>query len=216
MEIRTRGSNYVFNPMEGETRRGVKVEESQLLFTFAGKNRKGELINPEGYPANPCGNHKSVWKELYLGDARKMGVVGDVNRLALINHMSDVLFSKYRSHLLRCSSSNASFARLVIHIALIYGFRETIISVDTGNLVTTGLKITAARGVLHRLHALGIIIYLRGSGTGDKEKINTPMGFVLHPCIEHSMVNYLELLDAGKLDLEGLKHIDVKVRDIGG
>jgi hypothetical protein len=40
------------------------------------------------------------------------------------------------------------------------------------------------------------------------------MGFVLHPCIERTIINYMGELKAGKLDLEGLQYIDVEVLPI--
>jgi hypothetical protein len=213
-EIKTRGENYLFNPFEGDSRSRVTVKDSQLLFVYGGLDKKGKVINPEGYPASPIGNKRSVWGELYLFDAKRLLEVGSADRFALLSQMGTVLYTKYRATLQRSSSANASFARLVINIALNFGFKETIISVDMRNLHWTGLKTTAARGVLQRLHALGIIIYLRGRGTEDKNARSIPMGFVLHPCIQKSINEYMELLGSGKMDLEGLQYIDVKVRTV--
>ena len=207
------GTRWVYDPF-GCGRERMKVGESQLLFVYAGLDKGGDPINPEGYPSSPIGNYKSVWKEEFLWDASERGGGGSISRAALLNQMGNVLYNKYRSTILRCSSANASFARLVISIALNSGFKDTIISVDSSNLRATGLKVTAARGVLQRLHALGIIIYLRGRGTRLKEERSIPMGFVLHPCIERIINNYMGELKAGKLDLEGLQYIDVEVLPI--
>lgn len=214
MRIKTGGDNYLFNPFEGDSRDGVKMKDSQLLFVFGGKDINGKTVNPHGYPSSPCGNYKSVWKELYLFDAKSMLNGGDVEKLALLSQMGNVLYGKYRATLQRISSSNASFARLVINLSLNFGFDDTIISIDQGNLAATGLKITAAKGVLQRLHGLGIIIFLRGRGSRDKNARNIPTGFVLHPCIQKSINEYMGLIHSGKMDLEGLQYIDVKVRDI--
>lgn len=213
MKVKTRGNNYLFNPFEGDNRDGVKMKDSQLLFVFGGKDVNGKPVNPHGYPSSPCGNYKSVWKELYLFDAKGMLNGGDAEKLALLGQMGNVLYGKYRATLQRISSANASFARLVINIALNFGFDDTIISIDQGNLAATGLKITAAKGVLQRLHGLGIIIFLRGRGSREKDARNIPTGFVLHPCIQKSINDHMGLIHSGKLDLEGLQYIDVKVRE---
>lgn len=214
MEIRTRGENYPYNPFEGDNRKGLMIKDSQVLFVYRGDDKNGRPRNPQGYPASPLGNRRNQWGELYLPDAKRMLDGGDANRLALLSQMGNVIYTKYRSRLQRISSSNASFARLIINIALNFGFRKTIISIDESNLLSTGLKITAARDVLYRLHSMGVIIYLRGRGTENKNRRNIPMGFVLHPCVERAVLDNMELLNSGKMDLEGLQYIDVKVRDI--
>lgn len=213
MEIRTRGENYPYNPFEGDNRKGLMIKDSQVLFVYRGTDKNGRHRNPQGYPASPLGNRRNKWGELYLPDAKRMLDGGDANRLALLSQMGNVIYTKYRSRLQRISSSNASFARLIINIALNFGFRKTIISIDESNLLSTGLKITAARDVLYRLHSMGVIIYLRGRGTEDKNRRNIPMGFVLHPCVERSVLDNMELLNSGEMDLEGLQYIDVKVRE---
>jgi hypothetical protein len=214
IEQSAKAKKYVFNPMEGEVRKGVRMEESQVLYFYDKMNKSGNLVNPKEYPSNPCVNSKSVWKELPILDAESAFKGASVESQLLFKQMGKVLYDKYKTTLQRNSLENIAFAKLVISSALNLGFNDMIISVDSDTKAASGLKITAMRGVLHRLHAMGIIIFLRGVGTRNPYVKSIPMGFVLHPCIQKSINEYMGLIHSGKMDLEGLQYIDVKVRDI--
>lgn len=162
------------------------------------------------YPTNPVYYDKTgQYEEVYLHELLKNGISNlCIYRSVIIGSLEDLLYDTYKSNTLRSAKKTKEFVRWVIKIALLVGYNNKVISVYEFALTKIGMKKQAARETLKRLHDMGIIIFLSGHGINDKDGSGgVPMGFMLNPDHEHTIIQKIEALRTKQITMADIKEL---------
>lgn len=204
---------------KGHDTRFYNLNLKRYRYTVLFENFPDLLISRKtGHPITPLYYNKdNVWSEVLLSKALKDRVVVEGKRgyevQGLYRQVVNDKFKKhfydiYKHYTPRSSNRTKGFISCIIHLALEYGFKGQIISVDKAGLDRLGMKQPAAKEALRKLHERDIIISMSGHGLPfNNPRKNMPMAFMLHPSQENDVNKMVIDLKNGDISIEDIKEL---------